>query len=121
VEAGLNAKRWKPDAADEAVRKGLVFERRFTDGKTSALTWWMEKRTALIEMKREPDLPPGRRGGSQELSQRTISSQQIFPRKPGNQRSRKSVRQLISRVANTLCAGEMKRYFAMPSPATLFR
>src|SRR5712675_2442799 len=113
--------------ADEAgVRKGLVFERRFTDGKTSAfdMVEW-EKRTALIGNEKGTtifrqegvEVP---KGWSQTAT--NIVTSKYFHGKPGTSERENSVRQLISRVANTIVRwGEEGGYFADAESRDAFR
>src|SRR5258708_18211823 len=92
--------------ADEAgVRKGLVFERRFTEGKTSAfdMVEW-EKRTALIGNEKGATI--FRQEGVEvpknwSQTATNIVTSKYFHGKPGTSERENSVRQLISRAANT--------------------
>src|SRR5437879_13754151 len=97
--------------------KGLAFERYFTDGKKSpfdAFEW--EKRTALIGNEkgvtifRQEDVEVPK-GWSQTAT--NIVTSKYFHGKPGSAQREVSVRQLISRVANTIVHwGEQGGYFA---------
>src|ERR1700757_3434895 len=106
--------------------KGLVFERRFTDGKTSAfdMVEW-EKRTALIGNEKGTtifrqegvEVP---KGWSQTAT--NIVTSKYFHGKPGTSERENSVRQLISRVANTIVRwGEEGGYFADAESRDAFR
>jgi ribonucleoside-diphosphate reductase alpha chain len=108
------------------TRKGLVFERRFTDGKTSAfdMVEW-EKRTALIGNEKGTtifrqegvEVP---KGWSQTAT--NIVTSKYFHGKPGTSERENSVRQLISRVANTIVRwGEEGGYFADAESRDAFR
>jgi ribonucleoside-diphosphate reductase alpha chain len=113
--------------ADQAsARKGLVFERRFTDGKTSAfdMVEW-EKRTALIGNEKGAtifrqegvEVP---RNWSQTAT--NIVTSKYFHGKPGTSERENSVRELISRVANTIVRwGEEGGYFADADSRDAFR
>src|SRR5271157_2265553 len=110
-----------PENTGTATHKGLPFERYFTDGKISpfdAVEW--EKRAALIGnekgvtiFKQEGvDVP---KSWSQTAT--NIVTSKYFHGKPGTAQREGSVRQLISRVVNTIVRwGEECGYFAdMPS------
>jgi ribonucleoside-diphosphate reductase alpha chain len=99
------------------TRGGLIFERYFTDGKASPfdkLEW--EKRTALIGnekgvtiFKQEGVEVP--KSWSQTAT--NIVTSKYFHGKPGTAEREGSVRQLISRVVNTIVRwGEEGGYFA---------
>src|ERR1700704_6605714 len=119
VEAGTRADQ-------TSARKGLVFERRFTDGKTSAfdMVEW-EKRTALVRNEKVTtifrqegvEVP---KGGSQTAP--NIVTSKYFHGKPGTSERENSVRQLISRVANTIVRwGEEGGYFSGTASRDSFR
>jgi ribonucleoside-diphosphate reductase alpha chain len=99
------------------ARKGLVFERRFTDGKTSAfdMVEW-EKRTALIGNEKGTTI--FRQEGVEvpknwSQTATNIVTSKYFHGKPGTTERESSVRQLISRVANTIVRwGQEGGYFA---------
>jgi ribonucleoside-diphosphate reductase alpha chain len=101
--------------------KGLTFQRFFTDGKKSpfdAVEW--EKRTALIGNEkgvtifRQEDVEVPK---SWSQTATNIVTSKYFHGKPGTAQREGSVRQLISRVVNTIVRwGEACGYFAdMPS------
>jgi ribonucleoside-diphosphate reductase alpha chain len=101
--------------------KGLTFQRFFTDGKKSpfeAVEW--EKRTALIGNEkgvtifRQEDVEVPK---SWSQTATNIVTSKYFHGKPGTAQREGSVRQLISRVVNTIVRwGEECGYFAdMPS------
>src|SRR5712672_3292157 len=113
-------------AGETGVGKGLVFERRFTDGKTSAfdMVEW-EKRTALIGNEKGTtifrqegvEVP---KGWSQTAT--NIVTSKYFHGKPGTSERENSVRQLISRVADTIVRwGEEGGYFADAQARDAFR
>src|SRR3979490_622022 len=113
-------------AGEAGVGKGLVFERRFTDGKTSAfdMVEW-EKRTALIGNEKGTtifrqegvEVP---KGWSQTAT--NIVTSKYFHGKPGSSERENSGRQLISRVANTIVRwGEEGGYFADAESRDAFR
>src|ERR1700745_3264038 len=108
------------------VGGGLVFERYFTDGKMSPfdkVEW--EKRTALIGnekgvtiFKQENVEVP--KGWSQTPT--NIVASKYFPGKPGTSDREGSVRQLISRVVDTIVHwGEQGGYFANSASRDAFR
>jgi len=108
------------------AEKGLEFQRYFTDGKKSpfdAVEW--EKRTALIGnekgvtiFKQEDVEVP--KSWSQTAT--NIVTSKYFHGKPGTPEREGSVRQLISRVANTIVAwGERGGYFADTASREAFR
>ena len=111
---------------DQKVRKGLVFARRFTDGKTSAfdMVEW-EKRTALIGNEKGTTI--FRQEGvevpkSWSQTATNIVTSKYFHGKPGTNERENSVRQLISRVANTIVRwGEEGGYFADAESRDAFR
>src|SRR6202048_4001722 len=104
-------------AAQTSARRGLVSERRFTDGKTSAfdMVEW-EKRTALIGNEKGATI--FRQEGVEvpknwSQTATNIVTSKYFHGKPGTSDRENSVRQLISRVANTIVRwGEEGGYFA---------
>src|SRR4030088_474270 len=112
--------------AGEAGGKGLVFERRFTDGKTSAfdMVEW-EKRTALIGNEKGATI--FRQEGVEvpknwSQTATNIVTSKYFHGKPGTSDRENSVRQLISRVANTIVRwGEEGGYFADGESRDAFR
>src|SRR5437879_10374773 len=119
VKPALNGKAVETGTrADEAgVRKGLVFERRFTDGKTSAfdMVEW-EKRTALIGNEkgatifRQEDVEVPKNWSQTATN---IVTSKYFHGKPGSPEREGSVRQLIGRVVNTIVRwGTEGGYFA---------
>jgi ribonucleoside-diphosphate reductase alpha chain len=111
---------------DQKVRKGLVFARRFTDGKTSAfdMVEW-EKRTALIGNEKGTTI--FRQEGVEvpknwSQTATNIVTSKYFHGKPGTSERENSVRQLISRVANTIVRwGEEGGYFADAESRDAFR
>jgi ribonucleoside-diphosphate reductase alpha chain len=106
--------------------KGLQFQRYFTDGKKSpfdAVEW--EKRTALIGNEkgvtifRQEDVEVPK---SWSQTATNIVTSKYFHGKPGTPEREGSVRQLISRVANTIVAwGEKSGYFADVASREAFR
>jgi ribonucleoside-diphosphate reductase alpha chain len=119
VKPALNGKAVESGTRrDQAsAQKGLVFERRFTDGKTSAfdMVEW-EKRTALIGNEKGTTI--FRQEGVEvpknwSQTATNIVTSKYFHGKPGTTERENSVRQLISRVANTIVRwGEEGGYFA---------
>jgi ribonucleoside-diphosphate reductase alpha chain len=109
-----------------SARKGLVFGRRFTDGKTSAfdMVEW-EKRTALIGNEKGATI--FRQEGVEvpknwSQTATNIVTSKYFHGKPGTSERENSVRQLISRVANTIVRwGEEGGYFADAESRDAFR
>ena len=106
--------------------KGLVFVRRFTDAKKSPydMVEW-EKRTALIGNEkgvtifRQEDVEVPK-GWSQTAT--NIVASKYFHGKPGSPEREGSVRQLISRVVDTVVRwGEQGGYFASNSSRDAFR
>jgi ribonucleoside-diphosphate reductase alpha chain len=105
---------------------GLVFERYFPDGKKSpfdAVEW--EKRTALIANEkgvtifRQEDVEVPK---SWSQTATNIVTSKYFSGKPGTPGREGSVRQLISRVANTIVRwGEAGGYFADAASREAFR
>ncbi len=119
VKPALNGKAVEAGTRTEqsGVKKGLVFQRRFTDGKTPAfdrVEW--EKRTALIG--NEKGVTIFRQEGVEvpknwSQTATNIVTSKYFHGKPGSNERENSVRQLISRVANTIVRwGEAGGYFA---------
>jgi ribonucleoside-diphosphate reductase alpha chain len=108
------------------AHKGLPFERYFTDGKISpfdAVEW--EKRTALIGNEkgvtifRQEDVEVPK-GWSQTAT--NIVTSKYFHGKPGSKEREGSVRQLISRVVNTIVRwGQEGGYFASNASRDAFR
>src|SRR6195256_6570875 len=119
VEAGTRADQ-------TSARKGLVFERRFTDGKTSAfdMVEW-EKRTALIG--NEKGVTIFRQEGVEvpknwSQTATNIVASKYFHGKPGTSEREGSVRQLIGRVVDTIVRwGEEGNYFANAASRDAFR
>jgi ribonucleoside-diphosphate reductase alpha chain len=105
---------------------GLAFERYFTDGKKSpfdAVEW--EKRTALIGNEkgvtifRQEDVEVPK---SWSQTATNIVTSKYFHGKPGSAQREGSVRQLISRVVNTIVRwGEECKYFADAESRDAFR
>src|SRR6266571_2659161 len=105
---------------------GLVFERYFTDGKKSpfdAVEW--EKRTALIANEkgvtifRQEDVEVPK---SWSQTATNIVTSKYFSGKPGTPGREGSVRQLISRVTNTIVRwGDEGGYFADAASREAFR
>jgi len=128
VKPALNGKAVETGKAAKSagVRGGLVFDRYFTDGKMSPfdrVEW--EKRTALIGnekgvtiFKQEDVEVP--KGWSQTAT--NIVTSKYFHGKPGSPEREGSVRQLISRVVNTIVRwGEEGGYFANSASRDAFR
>jgi len=115
-----------PENAEAAVGKGLPFERFFTDGKMSpfdAVEW--EKRTALIGNEkgvtifRQEDVEVPK-GWSQTAT--NIVTSKYFHGKPGTREREGSVRQLISRVVNTIVRwGQEGSYFDCDASRDAFK
>ena len=115
-----------PKPADVEVRTGLEFERYFTDGRTSpfdAVEW--ERRVALIGNEkgktifRQEDVEVPK-GWSQTAT--NIVASKYFHGKPNTPEREGSVRQLISRVVNTIVGwGEKGGYFAGAPARDAFR
>ena len=107
-------------------RAGLEFQRRFTDGRTSpfdAVEW--ERRVALIGNEkgktifRQEDVEVPK-GWSQTAT--NIVASKYFHGKPNTPEREGSVRQLISRVVNTIVRwGEEGGYFAGTASRDAFR
>ena len=110
-----------PQTTTETTAKGLAFERYFTDGTKSPfdMVEW-EKRTALIGNEkgvtifRQEDVEVPK---SWSQTATNIVTSKYFHGKPGSAQREGSVRQLISRVVNTIVRwGEECGYFAdLPS------
>src|SRR5690242_7343943 len=106
--------------------KGLVFSRYFTDGKKSPFdTVEWEKRVALIGNEkgatifRQEDVEVPK---SWSQTATNIVASKYFHGKPGTPDRETSVRQLISRVANTIVRwGEEGGYFADAASRDAFR
>src|SRR6202521_804866 len=128
VKTALNGKAMETKTSvDKApVGTGLPFERYFTDGRTSpfdAVEW--EKRTALIS--NEKGVTIFRQEGvevpkSWSQTATNIVTSKYFHGKPGSPEREGSVRQLISRVVNTIVRwGEERGYFADAESRDAFR
>jgi ribonucleoside-diphosphate reductase alpha chain len=127
VKSALNGKAVATTAAKHAAgESGLVFERYFTDGEISPfdkVEW--ERRTALIGnekgvtiFKQEGVEVP--KSWSQTAT--NIVTSKYFHGKPGTADREGSVRQLISRVVNTIVRwGEEGGYFADDASRDAFR
>jgi ribonucleoside-diphosphate reductase alpha chain len=112
--------------AEVEARTGLEFQRRFTDGRTSpfdAVEW--ELRVALIGNEkgktifRQEDVEVPK-GWSQTAT--NIVASKYFHGKPNTPEREGSVRQLISRVVNTIVRwGEQGHYFANTASRDAFR
>src|ERR1035437_7996785 len=112
--------------ADVAVRTGIEFQRRFTDGRTSpfdAVEW--ERRVAQIANEKgktifrqeNVEVP---KGWSQTAT--NIVSSKYFHGKPNTPERESSVRQLIGRVVNAIAGwGEQGGYFAGTPSRDAFR
>ena len=126
VKPVLNGKAMEKAEKSTGTEKGLVFERYFTDGKVSPfdkVEW--EKRTALIGnekgvtiFKQEGVEVP--KSWSQTAT--NIVASKYFHGKHGTAARENSVRQLISRVVNTVVRwGEEGGYFANAASLDAFR
>jgi ribonucleoside-diphosphate reductase alpha chain len=114
------------EKAAAVARKGLAFERYFTDGKKSpfdAVEW--EKRTALIGNEkgvtifRQEDVEVPKKWSQTATN---IVTSKYFHGKPGTAQREGSVRQLIGRVVNTIVRwGEAGGYFADAESRDAFR
>ncbi|HXE32967.1 MAG TPA: vitamin B12-dependent ribonucleotide reductase [Verrucomicrobiae bacterium] len=114
-----------PENTGAGAPKGLPFERYFTDGKTSpfdAVEW--DKRTALIGNEkgvtifRQEDVEVPK---SWSQTATNIVTSKYFHGKPGSREREGSVRQLISRVVNTIVRwGEEGGYFASDASRDAF-
>jgi ribonucleoside-diphosphate reductase alpha chain len=129
VKPALHGKTLETKAAAETavgVRKGLVFERFFTDGRMSpfdAVEW--EKRAALIGNEkgvtifRQDDVEVPK---SWSQTATNIVASKYFHGKPGTSEREGSVRQLIGRVVNTIVKwGEEGGYFADSASRDTFK
>ena len=115
-----------PENKGAGAPKGLPFERYFTDGKISpfdAVEW--EKRTALIGNEkgvtifRQEDVEVPK---SWSQTATNIVTSKYFHGKPGSKEREGSVRQLISRVVNTIVRwGQEGGYFANDASRDAFR
>jgi ribonucleoside-diphosphate reductase alpha chain len=115
-----------PENKVAEAHKGLPFERLFTDGKISpfdAVEW--EKRTALIGNEkgvtifRQEDVEVPK---SWSQTATNIVTSKYFHGKPGTKEREGSVRQLISRVVNTIVRwGQEGGYFASEASRDAFR
>jgi ribonucleoside-diphosphate reductase alpha chain len=130
VKHAMSGKSLATDASPEigasVAGKGLAFQRYFTDGKKSpfdAVEW--EKRTALIGNEkgvtifRQEDVEVPK---SWSQTATNIVTSKYFHGKPGSAQREGSVRQLISRVVNTIVRwGEECKYFADAGSRDAFR
>src|SRR5580704_13514165 len=129
VKQALNGRSVETSAIREmagAVRKGLPFQRYFTDGKMSpfdAVEW--EKRAAIIGNEkgvtifRQDDVEVPKNWSQTATN---IVASKYFHGKPGSPEREGSVRQLIARVVNTVVRwGEEGGYFADPASRDAFR
>ena len=115
-----------PENTGAATHKGLPFDRYFTDGKISpfdSVEW--EKRTALIGNEkgvtifRQEDVEVPK---SWSQTATNIVTSKYFHGKPGTKEREGSVRQLISRVVNTIVRwGQEGGYFASDVSRDAFR
>jgi ribonucleoside-diphosphate reductase alpha chain len=113
-------------SADSGRKSGLEFQRHFTDGKTSPfdkVEW--ERRTAQIANEkgqvifRQEDVEVPK---SWSQTATNIIASKYFHGKPNTHERETSVRQLISRVADTIVRwGEEGGYFASPGSRNAFR
>src|ERR1700682_3663810 len=130
VKHALGGKSLATDTAAEKTAggagRGLVYNRYFTDGKISpfdAIEW--EKRTALIG--NEKGVTIFRQEGVEvpknwSQTATNIVCSKYFHGKPGTSDRENSVRQLISRVANTIVRwGDEGGYFADAESREAFR
>jgi ribonucleoside-diphosphate reductase alpha chain len=127
VKPALNGKSLETQSSQDAgVRKGLAFERFFTDGKMSPfdkVEW--EKRTALIGNEkgvtifRQEDVEVPK---SWSQTATNIVASKYFHGKPGTSEREGSVRQLIGRVVNTIVRwGEQGGYFTDSAAREAFK
>src|ERR1700722_5103098 len=129
VKTALNGKSLQTGVSPQKTtgeNTGLVFNRYFTDGRTSpfdAVEW--EKRTALIENEkgvtifRQEDVEVPK---SWSQTATNIVTSKYFHGKPGSREREGSVRQLISRVVNTIVRwGQEGGYFANDVSRDAFR
>jgi len=115
-----------PEKTAGGAGRGLAFERYFTDGKKSpfdVVEW--EKRTALIGNEkgvtifRQEDVEVPK---SWSQTATNIVTSKYFHGKPGKPERERSVRQLISRVVNTITRwGEEGGYFSDAHSQEAFR
>jgi len=130
VKPALNGKtletKLAPEMTSGGTRKGLAFERHFTDGKKSPfdLVEW-EKRTALIGNEkgvtifRQEDVETPK---SWSQTATNIVTSKYFHGKPGSPEREGSVRQLIARVVDTIVRwGEQGGYFSNAGSRDAFR
>src|SRR5438477_4395856 len=129
VKHALNGKSLATDTAEKtavSTRTGLVFQRFFTDGKISpfnAVEW--ERRTALIGNEKgvtifRQDNVEVPKSWSQTAT--NIVASKYFHGKPGSSEREGSVRQLITRVVNTIVRwGSEGGYFADNASRDAFR
>ena len=129
VKPALNSKALQTGVSQDnatGTQTGLVFERYFTDGKTSPfdnVEW--EKRTALIG--NEKGVTIFRQEGVEvpknwSQTATNIVTSKYFHGKPGSRERESSVRQLIGRVASTIVRwGEEGGYFAADASRDAFR
>ncbi len=130
VKSALNGKSLEtsvnPGSTPSSTGKGLMFQRYFTDGRNSpfdAVEW--EKRTALIG--NEKGVTIFRQEGvevpkSWSQTATNIVTSKYFHGKPGSPEREGSVRQLISRVVNTIVRwGQEGGYFADDASRDAFR
>ena len=118
----LNEGKMKTEVKEQRPAAGLEFRRMFTDGKTSAfdeVEW--DRRTALIGNEKgqtifrqeNVEVP---KSWSQTATNIVVSK--YFHGKPNTAERETSVRQLISRVANTIVNwGDKGGYFSSPGIA----
>ena len=127
VKSALQGKKVEaPETGSVANHKGLVFERYFTDGKVSPfdrVEW--DKRTAQIGNEKgvtifKQDNVEVPKSWSQTAT--NIVTSKYFHGKPGTPERETSVRQLISRVVNTIVRwGEEGGYFADAAARDAFK
>jgi ribonucleoside-diphosphate reductase alpha chain len=129
VKSALNGKSLQSGVGPEnpeSQKTGLVFERYFTDGKNSpfdVVEW--DKRTALIG--NEKGVTIFRQEGIEvpknwSQTATNIVCSKYFHGKPGTKERENSVRQLISRVVNTIVRwGHEGGYFADTASKDAFR
>jgi ribonucleoside-diphosphate reductase alpha chain len=126
VKSALHGKNLPAGASPEEAQTGIVFERYFTDGKTSpfdAVEW--EKRTALIGNEKGTTI--FRQEGVEvpknwSQTATNIVCSKYFHGKPGTRDRETSARQLIGRVASTIVRwGDEGGYFANAESREAFR
>jgi ribonucleoside-diphosphate reductase alpha chain len=128
VKSALHGKKVEAPETDSGAnpKKGLVFERYFTDGKVSPfdrVEW--EKRTAQIGNEKgvtifKQDNVEVPKSWSQTAT--NIVTSKYFHGKPGTPERESSVRQLISRVVNTIVRwGVEGGYFADDATRDAFK